>query len=119
MGSPVSAVIANLYMEEFEEWAIATATYKPKIWKRNVDDTFTVLRKDYVDSFLQHLNSQQPTVRFTMEIEKDNTIPFLDTSVSRDSNGLLITTVYRKPTHTDQYLAYDAHHASSVSESQC
>ena len=27
MGSPVSAVIANLYMEEFEERAIATATY--------------------------------------------------------------------------------------------
>ena len=87
MGSPVSAVIANLYMEEFEEQAIATATYKPKIWKRYVDDTFTVLGKDYVDGFLQHLNSQQPTIRFTMEIEKDNTIPFLDTSVSRDSNA--------------------------------
>ena len=49
-----------------------------------------------------------------MEIEKDNTIPFLDTSVSRDSNGLLTTTVYRKPTHTDQYLAYDSHHPQSV-----
>ena len=58
MGSPVSAVIANLYMEEFEERAIATANYKPKIWKRYVDDTFTVLGKDYVDGFLQHLNSQ-------------------------------------------------------------
>jgi len=44
-------VIANLYMEEFEEQAIATATYKPKIWKRYVDDTFTVLGKDYVDGF--------------------------------------------------------------------
>jgi len=114
MGSPVSAVIANLYLEEFEERAIATATYKPKIWKRYVDDTFTVLGKDYVDGLLQHLNSQQPTIRFTMEIEKDNTIPFLDTSVSRDSNGLLTTTVYRKPTHTDQYPAYDSHHPQSV-----
>jgi len=44
----------NLYMKEFEERAIATATYKPKIWKRYVDDTFTVLGKDYVDGFLQH-----------------------------------------------------------------
>ena len=51
---------------------------------------------------------------FPMQIEKDNTIPFLDTSVSRDSNGLLTTTVYRKPTHTDQYLAYDSHHPQSV-----
>ena len=43
--------------------------------------TLLVLGKDYEDGFLQHLNSQQPTIRFTMEIEKDNTIPFLDTSV--------------------------------------
>ena len=49
-----------------------------------------------------------------MEIEKDNTIPFLDMSVSRDSNGLLTICVYRKPTHTDQYLAYDSHHPQSV-----
>ena len=39
MGSPVSAVIANLYMESFEEQAITTSSYKPRIWKRYVDDT--------------------------------------------------------------------------------
>ena len=65
-------------------------------------------------AFLQHLNSQQPTIRFTMEIKKDNTIPFLDTTVTRETDGLLTTTFYRKPTHTDQYLTYDVHHPQSV-----
>ena len=76
-------------MEEFEEQAITNATCKPKIWKRYVDDTFTVLNRGHVNGFLQHLNSQQPTIRFTMEIERDNTFPFLDTSFTRDSDGLL------------------------------
>ena len=52
MGSPVSAVIANIYMGEFEEQAIANATRKPKIWKRYVDNTFTVLLQNHVNGFL-------------------------------------------------------------------
>ena len=49
--------------------------------------TFTFLGRDKVDSFLQHLNSQQSTVRFTLEAEAENTIPFVDTSVNTDSGG--------------------------------
>ena len=49
MGSPISAVIANLNMEIFEEQAIESAPCKPKIWKRYVDDTFTILDRDRVD----------------------------------------------------------------------
>ena len=48
------------------------------------------------------------------ETETNNTIPFLDTLVTRDLDGYLSTSVYRKPTHTDQYLAYDLHHPQSV-----
>ena len=43
MGSPVSAGIANLYMESFEEQAVTTSSYQPRIWKRYVDDTSTIL----------------------------------------------------------------------------
>ena len=38
----------------------------------------------------------------------------LDTSVYREPDGRPTTSVYRKPTHTDHYLAYDSHHPQSV-----
>ena len=110
-------LIANLYMESFEEQAITTSSYEPRIWKRYVDDTFTILDRENVDDFLQHLNNQQPSIRFTMETEKDNKLAFLDTAVLREPDGRLTTSVYRKPTHTDQYLAYDSHHPQLVKRS--
>ncbi|KAL9954306.1 hypothetical protein ACROYT_G041825 [Oculina patagonica] len=100
MGSPVSAVVANLYMESFQEQAITSSSCKPKIWKRYVDDTFTILDRGRVDSFLQHLNNQQPSIRFTIETENDCKIAFLDTTVSREPDGRLTTskiTKTRKP----------------------
>ena len=66
-----------------------------------MDDTFTILDHGYLDSFLHHLKSQQPTIRFTMETEKGSKIAFLNTSVSREPDGRLTTSVYRKPTHID------------------
>ena len=56
--------------------------------------SFTVLGKDYVDGFLQHLNSQQPTIRFTMEIEKITLSPFS----TRQFQG--IQTVFSLPLFT-------------------
>ena len=104
-------------MEIFEEQAITTLSYEPRIWKRYVDDAFTILDRENVDDFLQHLNNQQPSIHFTMETEEDYKLAFLDTAVLREPNSRLTTSVYRKPTHTDQYLAYDSHHPQSVKRS--
>src|SRR5215475_2609840 len=58
MGSPLSPVVANFYMEEFEKRAIELAPHKPKCWYRYVDDTFVVWQHghDKLTEFLNHLN---------------------------------------------------------------
>ena len=66
------------------------------------------------DSYTISTVSNPPSALPYMETEKESKIAFLDTSVSREPDGRLTTSVYRKPTHTDQYLAYDLHHPQSV-----
>ena len=87
----------------------------PSLWKRFVDDTFAVIKLTHKDEFLQHINSIDKGIEFTAENTKaDGSMPFLDTLVIPQPDGSLMTTVFRKPTHTDQYLQWDSHHAISA-----
>ena len=42
MGSPLSPVVANIFMEKFEEGTLKSADLKPTMWRRYVDDTFVL-----------------------------------------------------------------------------
>ncbi|XP_067671794.1 uncharacterized protein [Haliotis asinina] len=115
MGSPLSPILTEIYMSDLEEKALLTSPFQPMCWYRKVDDTFVVLKPDNDPlELLNHLNKQHPTVKFTMEAETNNQIPFLDILVSRNHSNQLQTTVYRKPTHTNQYVHYQSNHPPRV-----
>ena len=115
MGSPVSPIIANLYMEYLEQYTLSTAPKPPRFWCRFVDDSFVIHMEVNKQGFLQHINSVDPAIRFTVEDSKEGgSIPFLDTIVIPEADGTLFITVYRKPTQTDQYLQWDGHHHLSA-----
>ena len=117
MGSCISPIIANLYMELIEHTAITTFHTPPSLWLRSVDDTFCILDKKHISGFHSHLNFIYSHIQFTMENEHDFSLPFLDVLVSRDfckesntTNTSLTTSIYKKPTHTDRYLHHTSHH---------
>ena len=62
-----------------------------------------------------HINKIDPHIQFTTDDAKaDGSIPFLATIVMPQPDNSLLTSVYRKPTHTDLYLHWDSHHHLSA-----
>ena len=64
-----------------------------------------------MDEFHQHLNSINPHIQFTLELEdtEGQGLPFLDTITTRRGTRLEVN-VYRKSTHTDRYRDFNSHH---------
>ena len=100
---------------------------------RFVDDTFVINKAEHSQDLLHHINNQDPHIQFTVEPTQQGSLPFLDTLVTVQPDNSLSTSVYRKPTHTDQYLHWDsnchitakqsvyntlAHRAKTVSSTQ-
>jgi hypothetical protein len=79
MGSPLSPVIMNFVMKDFEERALEQTTRKPLCWFRYVDGNFVIWPRvpEKVERFLDNLNGIHRNINFNSETEKDGPFPFL------------------------------------------
>jgi hypothetical protein len=115
MGSSLSLILSNIFMEHFEKLALYSAQHKPSLRLRYVDDMFVVWSHgtSQLLDFFSHLNSLRPSIQFTMEIKSGSLIAFLDALVIREETTLA-TNVYRKPTHNVRHLNFNSKHPPHV-----
>ena len=109
MGSPLGPVLANIFMCDFEEKWLMNAKISPSFWNRYVDNEFTMFHiKDSANEFLHYENSCHSDIKFIIEFEQDNAIPFTDILVTRYQNNTFMTSIYRKKTFTGLCTKWDS-----------
>jgi len=106
MGSPLSPVTANFFLEDFEKKSLEQARHKPVCWFRCVDDMFVIWShgQEKLTQFLNHLNRLHNKIQFTMEKEEEGHLAFLDMGIYRKTDSSVGHKIYQKPTHTNLYL---------------
>ena len=77
MGPPIGPLVANLFMEDFKTRALSTSPNPPRIWLRDMDDTFVVHKAEHTQQFLTHFNSLNPHIQFTTETPNQQVSPLL------------------------------------------
>lgn len=111
MGSPISPVLAELFMLNLEKDGIAGCTQNIKLYYRYVDDCFLLLGTE-TDSkeLLRSLNNWHANIKFTLDAESDSTMNFLDVRVEKEQNGFS-TSVFRKPQNPGLFMRWDSSHS--------
>ena len=94
-------------------------SFKPIYYRRYVDDTFVHFKeKCHAQMFLDFIHSSHRNIKFTMDVESDVQLPFLDILVSRMDNQFC-TGVFRKRTFTGLGLNFFSHCSFSFKLNSC
>lgn len=104
MGSPLSPLLADIFMDNLEnEYILKNNPFTKNIlyYYRYVDDILCLWNNDIdvLKEFLSFINSLHQKINFTLEIQNNNSINFLDLKIS-NLNKRHVFDIYRKPSHT-------------------
>ena len=103
MGSSLGPVLANIILTEFERLIVSEliADSTIKFYKHYIDDTLVLIKPSNIFAVLAKFNSFDPNLTFTVDTFSEGIVHSLDNKVSVDG-----TDIYRKDTHTSQYLHF-------------
>ena len=114
MGATLSPIISQYVMDDLLDSCIPKLSYQVPFLKKFVDDIVCSVPEKGVNEILSVFNSYDPNIQFTVEVEKDRSVPFLDTKLIRNPENKIILDWYIKPTSSGRYLNYNSHHTEKI-----
>lgn len=110
MGSCISPSVADLVLDILIENTIKELDFHIPFVKKYVDDLIAIVPEDKIEAILDQFNKYNESIQFTIEVESNNILPFLDLRLHHHPNGTISTTWYRKPTSSGRILNFHSNH---------
>ena len=112
IGKSISGDIAGIFMESYEnEFVLDPKNNKfiPIFWKREIDDVYCLWQygEENIGTFLDYLNGCHPRIRWTIEVEKEGKLPFVDLNLCLRTFRITAG-IYRKGSHTLKYSTFSS-----------
>jgi len=112
MGSPLFPILADIVMQDLEERAISSLSLHFPFYFRYVDDIALAALSASCKNILHVFNSFHKRLQFTIEIADENTLNFLDVSITINRNFIEFDW-NRKPTFSGRFLNFFSQHPIS------
>ena len=109
MGSSLSPVVADLVLDRLFQNLKQFFGMDIKFIIKYVDDTFAIIKKEKLNDILEFLNSYDANIKFTYELEKNQSINFLDLTIQKDHNGKVTLKHFKKSIQTSRLINYYSH----------
>jgi len=109
MGSPLSPILADIVLDDLETSCIQKLDFTLHTYFRYVDDIFMIIPATKLLMVLDIFNNYHPRLKFTYEVEANDSLNFLDVSVIK-INDKLITNWFRKSTFSGRYINFHSNH---------
>lgn len=110
MGNPLSPTIADIVLDSLLDEALdelKSNNIHIKYLTKYVDDILAIINIDHKDAILSSLNKYHPKIQFTMELEQNKQLAYLDTKLQRYENKLRFDW-YSKSTSSGRLMNYNA-----------
>jgi len=108
MSTNLSGILVNNLLDDFLQKNLIT----PKFTCKYVDDILMIINKEDCDKILNEVNKMNKNIQFTLELEKNMQINYLDLTIIRNNNKVT-TKWFEKDIKDKQILNYLSNHPKS------